>query len=198
MLQQLNLEMSGLVEVVRQSLVRIHYGGRGVGAGSIWHSSGLIVTNAHVVGHGPMKVSLPDGSDLPAKLLARDDRQDVAALSVDAEGLPAIAVGESRNLLPGQWLLALGHPLGVPGAAAAGVIIGSGGDLYEAPGPGREWIAVGLSLRPGHSGGPLVDAEGRLVGINTMMAGPDVGMAVPVHVVKDFLRQELGSGVQLP
>ena len=59
--------------------------------------------------------------------------------------------------------------------------------------PAREWIAVSLELRPGHSGGPLVDDQGRLIGINTMMAGPEVGMAVPVHVVKEFLRQEVGS-----
>jgi S1-C subfamily serine protease len=59
--------------------------------------------------------------------------------------------------------------------------------------PGREWIAVSLHLRPGHSGGPLVDVQGRLVGINTMMAGPEVGLAVPVHVVKTFLRRALGS-----
>ncbi len=66
--------------------------------------------------------------------------------------------------------------------------------------PAREWIAVSLELRPGHSGGPLVDVQGRLVGVNTMMAGPEVGMAVPVHVVKEFLRQELGTTnlVQVP
>ena len=58
---------------------------------------------------------------------------------------------------------------------------------------GREWIAVSLPLRPGYSGGPLVDARGRLVGINTMVVGPQVGMAVPVHLVKQFLREELGS-----
>ena len=64
----------------------------------------------------------------------------------------------------------------------------------------REWIAVSLELRPGHSGGPLVDVQGRLVGVNTMMAGPEVGMAIPVRVVKEFLRQELGStnSIQVP
>ena len=140
-----------------------------------------------------MNVCLPDGSILPARLLARDERRDIAALAVDAEGLPTIDLSESRNLLPGEWVMALGHPLGVSGAAAAGIVIGSGRDLPETPGTNRDWIAVSLSLRPGHSGGPLVDAQGRLVGINTLMAGPEVGMAVPVQVVKEFLRRELGT-----
>jgi serine protease Do len=113
-------------------------------------------------------------------------------LAVEAERLPAIELGDSRSLVPGQWVLALGHPLGLSGAATAGIVIGAGSDLPEAPGPGREWVAVSLSLRPGHSGGPLVDVQGRLVGINTMMAGPEVGMAVPVQVVKEFLRRKLG------
>ena len=65
--------------------------------------------------------------------------------------------------------------------------------MPEMPMSDREWIAVNLRLRPGHSGGPLVDAEGRLVGINAMMVGPEVGMAVPIHVIKDFLKQKLGS-----
>jgi S1-C subfamily serine protease len=89
--------------------------------------------------------------------------------------------------------MALGHPWGVSGAATAGVVIGVGNDLPEMPWSDREWIAVGLHLRPGHSGGPLVDAQGRLVGINTMMTGLEVGMAVPVHVVKAFLKQALTS-----
>ena len=192
-LQQLNLEINEILDKVRQSLVQVRCGGRGVGAGSIWHPDGLIVTNAHVVGNRSVEVALRDGSVLPARLLAADEGQDMAALAVEAEGLPNIELGDSRKLVSGEWVMALGHPLGVAGAAAAGVVIGSGPYLPEAPGHDREWIAVSLSLRPGHSGGPLVDAQGRLVGINTLMAGLEVGMAVPVHVVKNFLRRELGS-----
>jgi S1-C subfamily serine protease len=80
----------------------------------------------------------------------------------------------------------------VTGAATAGVVIGVGLPP-EMPSFRRELIQVSLHLRPGHSGGLLMDGYGRLVGINTMMAGPDVGLAVPVHVVKRFLRQTLGS-----
>jgi serine protease Do len=95
-------------------------------------------------------------------------------------------------------VLALGHPWGVTDAATAGVVIGVGRDFPEIPRSDREWIAVGLTLRPGHSGGPLVDVQGRLVGINTIMTGPKVGMAVPVHVAKSFLRQRLGSTARRP
>jgi S1-C subfamily serine protease len=96
-------------------------------------------------------------------------------------------------LVTGQIVLAIGHPWGVLGAATIGSIIDVGVPL-EMHDLGRELIQVGLHVRPGHSGGPLVDADGRLVGINTMMAGPDVGLAVPVHVVSGFLRQALGAG----
>ena len=112
---------------------------------------------------------------------------------MEASGLPTIAVGESRRLRPGQLVLAVGHPWGVPGAASVGVVIGVGTEWTEMPRSGRDWIAVSLNLRPGNSGGPLVDAEGRLVGITSAMTGPEVGLAVPVHVVKAFLHESLGS-----
>ena len=200
-LEQLNLELGGVVDKVRRSLVQVHNGRRGTGSGTIWHGDGLIVTNAHVVSsrerrQGPRKelrVTLPDGTTLPARLLAHDDSLDVAALLVQAQELTPVELGTSRDLQPGQWVLAVGYPWGVAGAATAGIVIGTGEDLPETPSPAREWIAVSLGLRPGHSGGPLVDVHGRLVGVNTMMAGPEVGMAVPVHVVKEFLRRELGS-----
>ena len=193
LLQQFNAEMAGVVEDVRRSLVQIRNGRRGAGAGTIWHPDGLILTNAHVVKRRSLQVTLPDGRTMPARLLAHDTDRDLAALVADATGLPTIEVGDSRRLQPGQWVLAVGHPWGVAGAVTAGVVTGVGVRLPEMPLSEREWIAVSLHLRPGHSGGPLVDARGELVGLNTIMAGPDVGLAVPVHVVKAFLRQALGS-----
>ena len=190
LLQQLNDELSKIAEEARRSLVSISNGRRGAGAGTIWHPDGLILTNAHVVQLHSPKVTLPDGRTAPARVLAHDKVLDLAALRVDAADLPTIELGDSQGLQPGEWVLALGHPWGVAGAATAGVVIGMGPPPEMAM-PGRELIHVGLHLRPGHSGGPLVDTSGRLVGINTMMAGPDVGMAVPVHVVKGFLRQAL-------
>ena len=193
LLQKLNAEMGEVATAARRSLVQVRDGKRGLGSGIIWHADGLIITNAHVVKTRSPQVVLPDGSTQTARLLAHDSARDVAALMIDASGLDAIELGQSKCLRAGQWVTALGHPWGVAGAATGGVVIGVGADLPEMPLTEREWIAVSLRLRPGHSGGPLVDAEGRLVGINTMMVGPEVGMAVPVHVIKDFLKQKLGS-----
>ena len=197
LLQQVNDELGDLVAGVKRSLVQVQSGDRGGGAGSIWHSDGLIITNAHVVRTRTPQVVLQDGTRLQARVLAHDRRLDVAALSVPQTGLPVIELGDSRALRPGQWVTAVGHPWGVQGAATSGVVVGTGLNLLEQspemPEDERELIVVGLQLRPGYSGGPLVDDRGKLVGLNTMMIGPEVGAAVPVHVVKQFLRERLGT-----
>jgi serine protease Do len=187
----LDADVAAVVSEVKRSLVHVRNGRRGSGAGTIWHPQGLIVTNAHVAGKGPLKVELPDGRTLPAEILASDAGRDLAALRIEAEDLPTIQLADSRQLRPGQWVAAIGHPWGVEGAATAGIVIGVGAEWPEMPRSGRDWVAVSLHMRPGHSGGPLVDARGRLVGINTMINGPDVGVAVPTHVVVDFLKQAL-------
>jgi serine protease Do len=193
LLAQLNGELAGLAAKVRASLVRVETAGRGTGAGTVWHPDGLILTNAHVVQQRSPRVVLADGRHLPARILAQDRELDLAALAVEAEDLPTIEVGDSRRLRPGSWVVAFGHPWGIESAATAGVIIGQGDLLAERPQLGHRWIAASLHYRPGHSGGPLVDAGGRLVGINTVMAGPDVGLAVPVQEVKGFLKRRLGG-----
>lgn len=200
LLQQLNGDLAGVVADVRRSLVQVMDGRGGAGAGTIWHSDGLIVTNAHVIARGGgIRVGLPDGRVFPAKVLAQDRERDLAALAIDANDLPTIEPGDSRSLQPGHWVMAVGHPWGIKDAVTGGVVIGSGDDLLElASATGRNWVAVSLHLRPGHSGGPLVDVEGRLVGINTLMTGPDVGAAVPVDVVKQFLKRALGSARPAP
>ena len=187
LLQRLNDRFGDVAESVWPSLVKLNAGGGG-GAGTIWHADGLVVTNAHVVQRGPLQVVLADGRRFPARLIAQDESLDVAALSIDASGLPTIPLGESTALRPGQLVMAAGHPWGVEGAVATGVVIGTGDEPDR-----RELVAVSLSLRPGNSGGPLTDARGRLVGINAMATGPEVGLAVPVHVVKRFLKRALGT-----
>jgi len=190
----IDADAAALVGEIRQSLVHVRNGRRGGGAGTIWHPQGLVVTNAHVVDRGPVKVELPGGRILAAEILASDAGQDLAALRVEAEGLPTVQIGDSRKLRPGQWVAAIGHPWGVEGAATAGIVIGVGAEWPEMPRNGHEWVVVSLHMRPGHSGGPLVDARGRLVGINTMINGPDVGVAVPTHVVVEFLRRNILNG----
>jgi serine protease Do len=191
LLTELNSDLSIVIEQVRRSLVQIRNGKRGSGAGTIWHPEGLIVTNAHVAERGPLKVELPDGRTLPAQILARDPDRDLAALRVEARDLPSIQLGDSQRLRPGEWVVAVGHPWGVPGAATAGIVIGVGSEWPEMRPTGRDWVVVSLHMRPGHSGGPLVDVRGRLMGINTMINCPDVGVAIPVHVVVEFLRKAL-------
>jgi len=186
-----NTESARLVDKVHASLVRVESGRWGAGAGTIWHPDGLILTNSHVARSRKLRITLPDGRRSAAHLLARSRDLDLAALSVDLSDLPAIELGDSAALHPGHWVMAFGHPWGVEGAATAGVVIGQGAELPETPNFGRDWLAVGLHYRPGHSGGPLVDSSGRLVGINTVMVGPDVGLAVPVHEVKRFLKRSL-------
>lgn len=195
LLHQLNSDLSDIVVEARRSLVQVMDGQGGAGAGTIWHSDGLIVTNAHVIARGgAIRVGLSDGRVLPATVLARDDQHDIAALAIDAEDLPMIQIGDSRTLHAGEWVMALGHPWGVLGAVTGGVVIGSGSELIELQAmTGRAWIAVSLHVRPGHSGGPLIDVEGRIVGINTLMTGPDVGAAVPVEAVKQFLKRTVGA-----
>ena len=80
-----------------------------------------------------------------------------------------------------------GHPWDVAGTSAGGIVIGGGSDLPESPGAEREWITVDLTLRPGYSGGPLADHQGKLIGMSTLMTGLEVGMAVPSHVIEEFV-----------
>ena len=205
-LADLSSALADVSDGVTRSLVQVRSSERGGGAGTIWHADGLIVTNAHVVSdsgsrrsaprrisRGAISVILPDGRELPAQVLAEDAEHDLAALRVDAHDLPAVTLGDSRRLQAGDLVVALGFPWGVTGGATTGVVIGTGDALPELAGSQREWIAASLHLRPGHSGGPMVDAHGRLVGINTMMNGPDVGVAVPVHVAVAFLKQVFGD-----
>ena len=189
--QQFNDELADVLAETRLSLVQVRNGREGYGAGTVWHSDGLILTNAHVVRNDRPKVVLPDGRVFPSRVLAYNRNLDLAALSIEAHGLKSIPLGASRTLRPGEWVTALGHPWGVEGASTAGVVIGVGSWWPEMPRSGQDWLVVSLHLRPGHSGGPLVDSHGRLTGINTMMTGPDVGVAVPVHIAKTFLNQAL-------
>jgi serine protease Do len=195
LLQQLNDTLADTIDSVRASLVQI-VNGRGAGAGTIWHADGLIITNAHAVrGRHGLQAVLPDSRRLPATVIAYDEALDLAALSIPATNLPTIELGDSRRLKPGQWVMAVGHPWGMLGAVTSGVVIGVGAQLPEVGQmqPEREWIALDLHMRPGHSGGPVVDSHGRLVGINTMITGPDVGFAIPVQTVKGFLKATLGT-----
>jgi serine protease Do len=169
--------------------VHVRAGGRSAGAGVVWLRSGLVVTNAHVAAGPTAEVILPDGRALAARLVARDPRRDLAALTVAATDLPAALRADARGLRAGELVIALGHPLGVAYAAALGVV-------HRAPsgarGPGG-WLHADIRLAPGNSGGPLADTAGRVVGINAMIVG-GLGIAVPTHLVERFVHEiEAGS-----
>lgn len=199
LLQQINDDIAAMSERVLESLVQIHNGQRGAGAGAIWRPDGIIVTNAHVIlgrrgqVSNMLSVTLRNGDNYPARLIAHDLRRDLAVLHIDATDLSPIERGDSRQLNAGDLVLALGFPWGIKGGATSGVVIGSGAQLPEIGDNQREWIAASLHLRPGHSGGPMVDSRGHLVGINTLMNGPEVGVAIPVHVAEEFLNEALAN-----
>jgi len=197
--QDINAAAAVAVEHVRASLVQIVSDEGNIGAGTIWQSDGLILTNAHVVMDGDRKrnlqVVLQAGERYSAKLIAYDNHRDLAALAIEAHSLPTIALGKSSDLHTGEWLMAIGHPWGVLDAITAGIVIGTGDTLPET-GDKREWIAVDMKMRPGHSGGPLFNVSGEIVGVNTMILGPEVSFAVPVDEVKAFLKEALAQHPQ--
>lgn len=183
---------------VQQSLVVLHNGRNGVGAGVIWDSctgtSSYILTNRHVVAHGrQLRAALPagngrPGAEYPARLAAVDDEIDLALLQIEATNLLPAVIGDSRKLQVGQLVLAVGHPWGQHGAVTSGLISGlskarTGGQRGEV-----EVIRSDVRLAPGNSGGPLVNADGEVVGINTMIVGGDLGIAIPSHIVDAFVK----------
>lgn len=194
--QAINDAAGQVVETVQRSIVQIRGTKGGIGAGTIWHKDGLILTSAHVITaqeEDTLRVLLPDGSTVVPQIIALDRDQDIAALHVDANALPSIQIGRSRDVQPGQWLMALGHPWGVPDALTAGIVIGTGRELPQMS--GRDWLALDMSMRPGHSGGPVFTPQGEMVGINTLITGPQVSFAVPVDAAAAFLKDTLGTRV---
>ena len=173
-----------IAEQLRRSTVMVHVGGRGNGSGVIWSSDGLIVTNAHVARGSRMRVQLWDGRDFAAETVARDARRDIAQLHIGAADLPAATFADSSQVRPGELAIAIGNPLGFVGALTTGVVYGVG----PLPRLGLEsWVQADVRLAPGNSGGPLANARGRVIGINTMVAGR-LALAVPSNTVADFVR----------
>lgn len=188
-----------VAERLRRSTVHIGSGGRGHGSGIIVKSDGIVVTNAYVAPAGmtigPPTVTLWDGRSFPAEIAERDLRHDLAILRLSAIDLPAAPLGDSNQLRAGQLVIAIGNPLGFMGALTAGIVHAVG----PLPGLGpRKWIQAGVRLAPGNSGGPLADASGNVVGVNTMVAGR-LGLAVPSNEVSHLLsgRQAYPLGVTL-
>ena len=202
---QLRDALAAAAERLAHSTVQVRgEGGRsldGVGSGVIWRADGLVVTNAHVVGDARhLTVELSDGRRFAGEVVRLDPRRDLAALRLEGVGrsAPLVAPAEVASALTlrvGQLVFALGHPWGVrntmttgivhalPGAESAGRLRGS-----------RRWVQADVRLAPGNSGGPLADAWGRVVGVNSMIVR-GLAFAVPTDAVERFLGASSGQGL---
>jgi serine protease Do len=164
----------------------------GNGSGVVWSEDGLIVTNAHVVERTGMpdrilEVELWDGRRVAGRIVKRDRRRDIAAIRVEASGLPAAATGDSNMLRVGELVVAVGNPLGFTGAASTGVVHRlSWSENREGNFEDRLWVVSQLRLAPGNSGGPLANVRGEVMGINTMIAG-GLAFSIPSDAVLKFL-----------
>jgi len=195
---------SSIPEIVRgveASVVTIFTDG-GLGSGFVYAPRGLIVTNEHVVrGNAIVEVAFADGQRVSGQVRAVDQLTDLAVVEVDRSGLPAV---EFRNGLPavGELAVVLGSPLGLQFSATAGIISG----LYrEIPGSARHTqslvnlLQTDAPISPGNSGGPVVDAEGRVVGVSLAYLPPStgavaLGFAIPSDTVKDVVEQLVEDG----
>ena len=170
----------------------------GEGSGVVLSADGVIVTNYHVVrnAEGVLAV-LTDGQRFSAEIVGRDPESDLAVLRVEAEGLSPAALRSEDPPRVGEWVLAMGNPLGLGHTVTAGIVsaLGRAGldlAIYE------DFIQTDAAINPGNSGGPLVDLDGRVIGINTAMArqssGSGIGFAIPAEMVREVVDDILAVG----
>lgn len=162
--------------------------GRGEGTGVIISKDGMIVTNHHVIaGSGELSVQLADGRELRALCVGTDRETDLAVIRVNATDLAAATFGDSQEIQTGDWVLAIGSPFGLEQTVTAGIISAKGRDgmglsTFE------EYIQTDAAINPGNSGGPLLDLDGKVIGLNSGIASASggssgVGFAIPSHIV---------------
>lgn len=172
----------------------------GVGSGVIFHPDGYIVTNNHVVADArEIRAFLPDGRELAGKLVGRDPYTDLAVVKVDGEELPVAELGSSSKLKVGQNVVAIGNPFRFDNSVTTGVVSALGRDISVHP--ERDFDLTGMiqtdaAINPGNSGGPLLDGEGKVVGINTAVFRPaqGIGFAIPIDLAKGIIDQLLEHG----
>lgn len=169
------------------------------GSGFIIDSNGTIVTNNHVVDNSKsVSVTLSDGTELPAKVIGRDPRTDLAVLKVDAgHKLPYVELGDSAGVDPGQWVIAIGNPFGLGDTVTAGIVSARGRDIGA--GPYDNFIQVDAPINRGNSGGPLFTQHGEVIGVTTAILSPTggsigIGFAIPSDTVKQVVAQLQSTG----
>ncbi len=171
---------------------------QGVGSGVIATKDGYILTNNHVVdGADEVKVALQDGREFAAKVVGRDPKSDVAVIKIDAKDLPAVPMADSDKVEVGDVVLAIGNPFGIGQTVTTGIVSAKGrGNMgldYE------DFIQTDAAINPGNSGGALVDADGRLIGINTAIlsrsgGNQGIGFAIPVNLARDVMSSLIKDG----
>jgi serine protease Do len=180
--------MNGLAEVLRQAVVEVRSGEAASGTGIIWGGAGLVVTNAHCIQRGAPLQVVSDGKWREAHALAYHPHHDLALLAATSVTGPLLELRDPDSLRTGELVFAHGHPLGIKDALAMGVLHAVTRDRSGS----ARWIVADVRLAPGNSGGPLVDAEGRLAGINSMVVN-GLGVAVPASLVQRFVERALSQ-----
>jgi serine protease Do len=176
----------GVAERVGPSVANLRIGRRGGGSGVVVTPDGFLLSNAHVVSsRGRVRATFTDGSESSVTVIGADPLSDLAVLRADGEGFVAATLGDAAELRVGQLVVAIGNPHGLGGSVTAGVVSALGRSL-----PAREGTAMRViddviqtdaALNPGNSGGALADSSGRVIGINTAVAGVGLGLAVPIN-----------------
>jgi serine protease Do len=169
------------------------------GSGFIIRQDGLIVTNNHVIKDGSeVSVTLDDGTELKAKVVGADPRTDIAVLKVAAgKPLPFIQLGNSRDVRPGEWVIAMGNPFGLGGSVTAGIVSAVSRDIGS--GPYDQFIQVDAPINQGNSGGPLFTQDGKVIGMNTAIFSPSggsvgIGFAIPSDMIRTVSNQLVLAG----
>ncbi len=179
---------------------------KGSGSGFVWHESGLVVTNFHVIANASrMRVTLQDGNDYAAELIGSAPEKDLAVLRLlePPEDLVSLPLGDSTELSVGRKVLAIGNPFGLDTTLTTGVVSALGREIRAPSGRRiRGVIQTDAAINPGNSGGPLLNSMGQLVGVNTAIYSPSgasagIGFAIPVNTVKEVVPQLISYGRML-
>ncbi len=190
-----------VADLLRPAVVNLRAGrgnSGGSGSGILFTPDGLLLTNAHVVRqHGRVRIRLSDGRELEGRVVGSDPWTDLAVVKADAGSLPHAELGDSTRLRVGQLVVAIGSPFGFESTVTAGVVSATGRTLRTITGHLVDnVIQTDAALNPGNSGGPLVDSQGRVIGINTAIIAPAQGIcfAIPINMAKDIVPQLLKHG----
>ena len=172
---------------------------RGEGSGFIISNNGQILTNAHVVeGADTVNVTLKDGRSFKGKVMGSDPVTDVAVVKIDANNLPIVPLGNSDQLKPGEWAIAIGNPLGLDNTVTTGIISATGRSSSAVGVPDKrvQFIQTDAAINPGNSGGPLLNASGQVIGMNTaiIQGAQGLGFAIPINTAQRIASQLATTG----